>query len=110
MHLGTLVGVEGLAKYLALKEGSLFPEMWSGYSKDAFDILPLTMKRPSGGEVLCFRDRAFDVYFNSPRYLGLITRKFGVETARHVRERASHKLERKWSSHLLSIKDLVESV
>ena len=95
---------------LAIKEGWLLPEEWSGYSQHAIDTLPLPTKHLSGGEVLRFRDRAFDVYFNSPRYLDMITGKFGVETARHVRKMASHKLERKWSSHSLSIKDPVESV
>jgi len=79
---------------LALKEGWPLPAKWSGYSQHAIDALPLPTKHLSGAEVLRFRDRAFDVYFNSPRYVDLITRKFGVETARHVKEMASHKLER----------------
>jgi len=81
---------------LAVKEGWLLPEKWSGYSQHAIDTLPLPTKHLSGAEVLRFRDHAFDVYFNSPRYLDLITRKFGLETARHVREMTSHKLERSY--------------
>jgi anaerobic magnesium-protoporphyrin IX monomethyl ester cyclase len=79
---------------LALKESWPLPGNWSGYSQHAIDTLPLPTKYLSGAEVLHFRDHAFDVYFTNPRYLEMITGKFGVETARHVREMASHKLER----------------
>jgi radical SAM superfamily enzyme YgiQ (UPF0313 family) len=79
---------------LALKERWPLPKKWSGFSQHAIDTLPLPTKYLSGAEVLRFRDHAFEVYFNSPRYVDLITRKFGAETAGHVREMASHKLER----------------
>lgn len=80
---------------LALKEGWPLPESWSGYSQHAIDTLPLPTKHLPAGEVLRFRDRAFHVYFNSPDYLKMVTRKFGADTAEHVRQMASHKLERK---------------
>ena len=82
---------------VALSEGWPLPERWSGYSQHAVDTLPLPTKHLSGSEVLRFRDEAFQIYFNSPRYLEMITRKFGVDTAREVREMASHKLERRHS-------------
>jgi radical SAM superfamily enzyme YgiQ (UPF0313 family) len=80
---------------LALKEGWALPAEWSGYSQHAVETLPLPTKHLSAGEVLRFRDEAFRVYFNSPRYLEMITRKFGMETAQHTRQMASHTLERK---------------
>lgn len=49
------------------------------------------------GEVLRFRDHAFQVYFNNPRYLGTIERKFGPETVREIRATASHKLVREFA-------------
>ena len=79
---------------LAIKEGWPLPEKWSGYSQHAIDTLPLPTKNLSGAEVLRFRDHAFDVYFNSPRYLDMIARKFGPETTGHVRDMTLHKLER----------------
>ena len=81
---------------LALKEGWPLPEKWSGYSQHSVDTLPLLTKYVSGADVLRFRDHAFQVYFNSPKYLNMITQKFGPETAQHIREMASHKLVRKY--------------
>jgi len=94
---------------LALKEGWSLPEKWSGYSQHAVDTLPLPTKHLSGVEVLRFRDHAFDVYFTNPRYLEMITGKFGVETARHVRDMTSHKLLRNCSSELLVVADPLET-
>jgi anaerobic magnesium-protoporphyrin IX monomethyl ester cyclase len=79
---------------LALKERWPLPERWSGYSQHAIDTLPLPTKHLSGAEVLHFRDHAFQVYFNNPRYLEMIGKKFGTETTREIREMASHRLER----------------
>jgi len=39
--------------------------------------------------VQCIRDRAFQVYLNSPEHLEKIARKFGAETAQHIQEMAS---------------------
>jgi hypothetical protein len=79
----------------AIKEGWPLPEAWSGYSQHAVDALPLPTRYLSAAEVLRFRDHAFQVYFNSPKYLDAITQKFGPETAQHIREMAGHKLARK---------------
>jgi hypothetical protein len=79
---------------MALKEGWQLPESWSGYSQHSVDTLPLRTKYLSAAEVLRFRDQAFQIYFNSPRYLDMITQKFGPETTAHIREMASHSLER----------------
>jgi radical SAM superfamily enzyme YgiQ (UPF0313 family) len=79
---------------LAVKEGWPLPEKWSGYSQHSVDTLPLPTKYLSGAEVLRFRDRAFQVYFNNPNYLSMINRKFGPETVEHIRAMASHTLVR----------------
>ena len=80
----------------ALKDGLPLPKTWLGYSQHAVDTLPLPTKRLGGAEVLRFRDKAFDTYFSNPRYLELVRGKFGEETVRHIREMASHKLERRY--------------
>ena len=79
---------------LAVKEQWPLPEKWSGYSQHAVDTMPLPTKYLSGPEVLRFRDEAFQGYFNNPRYMEMIGRKFGPETLRHVKDMASHRLER----------------
>jgi len=82
---------------IAVEEGWPLPEKWSGYSQFSVDTLPLPTKYLSASDVLRFRDHAFQVYFNSPKYLDMITRKFVPETAQHIREMASHKLVRKYA-------------
>jgi radical SAM superfamily enzyme YgiQ (UPF0313 family) len=79
---------------MALQENWELPSSWSGYSQHSVDTLPLRTKYLSAAEVLRFRDQAFQIYFNSPRYLDMITQKFGPETTAHIREMASHSLER----------------
>ena len=80
---------------IALKEGWKLPDKWSGYSQHAADTLPLPTRHLPGAEVLRFRDRAFQEYFNSFKYLDMIGKKFGPITVQHIREMASHKLVRK---------------
>ena len=82
---------------LALKEGWQLPEKWSGYSQHAVDTLPLQTKYLSASEVLSFRDHAFQIYFNSSKYLDMIAQKFGLETVQHIQEMASHKLVRQYA-------------
>ena len=83
---------------IAVKKGWPLPKNWSSYSQHAVDTLPLPTKYLIAGEVLEFRDHAFQVYFRNPRYLDMIARKFGPETAQHIREMVSHKLMRKYST------------
>ncbi|MBI2529161.1 MAG: cobalamin B12-binding domain-containing protein [Candidatus Rokubacteria bacterium] len=80
---------------MALAEGWPLPGTWSGYSQHAVDTLPLPTRFLSAAEVLRFRDRAFEIYFTRPEYLQMVERKFGPETAAHVREMASHRLDRR---------------
>jgi anaerobic magnesium-protoporphyrin IX monomethyl ester cyclase len=81
---------------LAVDHGWPLPEKWSGYSQHAVDTLPLPTKHISGAEVLRFRDRAFQVYFNNPEYLEMVTRKFGAQTEREIRDMAGHRLKRNY--------------
>ena len=80
----------------ALRENWPVPEMWSGYSQHAVDTLPLPTKYLPASEVLRFRDSAFQTFFNDPGYLAFISRRFGAETAQHIREMTAHKLERQY--------------
>jgi radical SAM superfamily enzyme YgiQ (UPF0313 family) len=78
----------------AIREGWKLPDTWTGYSQHSVDTLPLPTKYLPASEVLRFRDNAFQIYFNNPRYLDMITQKFGPETTEHIRKMVSHKLER----------------
>jgi anaerobic magnesium-protoporphyrin IX monomethyl ester cyclase len=81
----------------ALEQGWPLPESWSGYSQHSVDSLPLPTKYLSAADVLRFRDDAFQTYFNNPRYLEMITRKFGAETTAQIQVIASHKLQRRYA-------------
>lgn len=83
---------------LALQQGWRLPETWGGYSQHAVDSLPLPTRYLSSGDVLRFRDEAFQRYFNHPPYLAMITQKFGPATAQHIREMAAHTLVRRYAT------------
>ncbi len=82
----------------AVEEGWPLPERWSGYSQHAEDSLPLPTKYLTAGEVLRFRDDAFQAYFRSPRYLALIERTFGPSTVEHVRQMVAQPLRRRFAA------------
>src|SRR5688572_14081464 len=81
----------------AIRRGWRLPDAWSGYSQHAVDTLPLPTRHISAGEVLSFRDRAFDTYFRHERYLTMVKEKFGDATLAHIREMTSHTLQRKYA-------------
>ena len=79
----------------ALEKGWTLPEHWSGYSQHSYDCLPLPTEKVSAAEVLRFRDDSFHTYFSSPRYLEMVSRRFGADTRRHVEEMAQRRLRRR---------------
>jgi radical SAM superfamily enzyme YgiQ (UPF0313 family) len=79
---------------MALADGLDLPEAWSGYSQHSVDCKPLPTKYISSSDVLTFRDKAFQTYFNAPSFLKLVEDKFGQDTLAHIKDMASHKLER----------------
>ena len=67
-----------------------------GYSQFGEDTLPLPTKHLTSGEVLKFRDKAFDEYYSSEAYLTMIEKKFGPKTVEHIKKMCSVKLRRKY--------------
>jgi radical SAM superfamily enzyme YgiQ (UPF0313 family) len=82
---------------MAVAQGWALPKTWTGYSQHSVDSLPLPTKHLPAAEVIRFRDRAFQQYFNSPKYLDMVREKFGTATVEHIREMASHNLERQFA-------------
>jgi len=78
----------------AIKNDIPLPTSWSGYAQFSKDTLPLPTKHLSSGQVLRFRDEAFDNYYNDPRYLDMMQRKFGPNAVVHIKKMCSIKLER----------------
>jgi radical SAM superfamily enzyme YgiQ (UPF0313 family) len=81
----------------ALENGIPLPQNWIGYAQFSEETLPLPTKYLSSAEVLRFRDKAFEEYFNNPDYLKMIEDKFGMETVKHIQEMLSHKIHRKFA-------------
>jgi len=89
----------GSALYnLALQEDWPLPKNWTGYSQHSVDMLPLPTKYLPASEVIKFRDRAFQTYFNSPKYHAMVQKTFGPDTVAHIHNMASHRLERQFIS------------
>ena len=78
----------------AVAQGLPLPASWNGFSQYSRDCLPLPTKYLTGGQVLAFRDYAFDAYYKNPRYLSMIRTKFGEATMRHIQIMAEKKLDR----------------
>jgi len=51
----------------------------------ALGALPLPTDTLSAAEVLSFRDRAFHVFFEHPRYLAHIKKQYGENTVEHIK-------------------------
>lgn len=82
---------------MALENRWPLPESWQAYSQYAYETLPLPTKYLSGGQVLAFRDYAFDACYKNPTYLDMIRRKFGEQTMNHIVEMAQKSLDRKYA-------------
>ncbi|MFC1828899.1 B12-binding domain-containing radical SAM protein [Thermodesulfobacteriota bacterium] len=84
---------------MALENEWPLPETWQGYSQYAYESLPLPTHHISGGQVLSFRDYAFETYYHNPRYLNMMNKKFGPETVSHIQKMAKNKLKRKYATY-----------
>ncbi|MEO5345700.1 MAG: radical SAM protein [Magnetococcus sp. YQC-9] len=78
----------------AVANGTSLPATWQGYSQYSIEALPLPTEQLTSGEILSFRDYAFDAYYKNPRYLAKMDRLFGVETVRHIQEMTRFTLNR----------------
>jgi len=81
---------------IAVETNWPLPDRWEGYSQYSYESRPLPTKYLTSGEVLGFRDYAFNAYYRSPRYLDKIRRLFGDETVRHIKKMTEHKMQRKY--------------
>lgn len=80
---------------MALKNAWELPDSWHGYSQHSYDCKPLPTKYISASEVLKFRDDAFHEYFENPRYLQMLEKKFGRHVRKHIEELTETRLKRK---------------
>lgn len=80
----------------SVKQGIKLPENWQGYGQYSFETLPLPTRYLSAAEVLRFRDRAFKEYFSDPKYLAMISEKFGQKVVEHIVAMLKHEIRRKF--------------
>ncbi|MBI4040703.1 MAG: cobalamin B12-binding domain-containing protein [Deltaproteobacteria bacterium] len=86
---------------LAKEKGWALPSKWHDFSQHSFEQLPLPTEKLSAGEVLHFRDKAWQVYFENPKYQAWVLQKFGPKVAAHVKEMTQMTLKRKYHAPLL---------
>jgi len=84
---------------LAVENNWPLPDSWQAYSQYSYETLPLPTKYLKGGQVLAFRDYAFETYYRSPRYLDMLSRKFAPEIIVHIQEMVAKKLPRKFTPY-----------
>lgn len=80
----------------AIKQGIPLPKTWDGYSQLGYEFLPLPTEFLPAREVLRFRDDAFQEYFSRPKYLNMISNKFGEKAVEHIQDMLKHEVHRKW--------------
>ena len=68
---------------------------WIGYSQHAYETLPLPTVKLKASEVLDFRDKAFNIYFQNSDYLNLIKNSFGEDTKKHIEKMTNHTIKRR---------------
>jgi radical SAM superfamily enzyme YgiQ (UPF0313 family) len=78
----------------AVNRGFELPKSWSGFSQHSYDCQPLPTEIVPAREVLRFRDSAFHEYFSNPKYLDMVTQRFGWGTRDHIAEMAKPRLKR----------------
>jgi anaerobic magnesium-protoporphyrin IX monomethyl ester cyclase len=80
---------------MAAEKGWELPDSWIGYSQHSYETKPLRTEVLGAAEVLKFRDEAFMKYFNNPKYLEMVRKKFGADVVQHVKDMTQIKLKRK---------------
>ena len=85
---------------IALEKGWKLPNQWHDFSQHSYEQIPLPTEKLSAGEVLSFRDKAWQIYFTDKNYLNLVREKFGPEVANHIQDLTKITLQRKHATPL----------
>ena len=75
--------------------GQELPSTYSGFSQHSYDTLNLGNNHVSSSEILAFRDKAWDTYHSSEKYLNLLENKFGQKARDELDSTKTIKLKRK---------------
>jgi len=75
--------------------GTELPSTYSGYSQHSYDTLNLSNQFLTSADILSFRDKAWDTYHSSGKYLSLLENKFGKIAKDELGSTKKIKLKRK---------------
>lgn len=76
---------------MAIEKGYELPEKWGQYGFFAPDALPMRNENLTAEDILRFRDKAFKQYFNSDRYLSMISKTFGAGISSFLKSKVLNK-------------------
>lgn len=79
----------------AIKNNIPVPDSYEGYSFHGYETLPLKTESLTAGEILKFRDEAYDKYHSNPIFLEKIKNLFGDFAANNIKEMLGVKIKRK---------------
>jgi anaerobic magnesium-protoporphyrin IX monomethyl ester cyclase len=79
----------------SLIKGYELPITYTGYSFHAYDTVPMPTETLTPAQILKFRDEAFNIYHNNPKFLSRIERLFDKEAADNIQKMTKVKLKRK---------------
>ncbi len=94
------VALPGSPLYVSAKQnGWRLPERYSEFGFLSYDHICNRTDSLTAEEILAFRDYAFHVCFENPRYLSMIENKFGPKAVENIKKMTSIKLKRKILGH-----------
>jgi radical SAM superfamily enzyme YgiQ (UPF0313 family) len=72
------------------------PDTWASYAQLSYETKPLPTEYLTAEEVLAFRDKAFNMYFDdNPRYFEMIKSNFGQSAVDAINDMLKGKMKRK---------------
>ncbi|MEE2960699.1 MAG: B12-binding domain-containing radical SAM protein [Myxococcota bacterium] len=80
---------------MAVQKGTPLPAEWHHFSQHGYQALPLANDYVTATEILEFRDKAFERYFDNPVYLDMVREKFGQDVVEHINRMRKIPLKRK---------------
>ena len=79
----------------ASSKGIKLPDTYSGYSQHSYDTQNLPSEHLTAGEILKFRDYAWNKYHTDKSYLNFLEKKFGSHSRKNLEDTTKIILKRK---------------
>lgn len=80
-----------------VRQGVDMSNNWLSYAQFSAEALPLSTKYLSSSDILRFRDKSFEEYHSSSKYLDMINEKFGPDVVEYMRNMLTYKIHRKYA-------------